>query len=137
MIEPVTGLRRLRQEAGLGPREPLELAVSGGDDGDALRAQADLLRGPRPRELDGSDVAGGRAGRAPATRGAGARRRARRRLRGGSQAPRPTPRRSCAKAQEKLANARFVRARPAAVVQEERERASALRTRGGSSCASS
>ena len=45
VIELVTELRRMRQDAGLGPREPLELAVSGGDDAGHLRAQSDLLAG--------------------------------------------------------------------------------------------
>ena len=41
----MTELRRLRQDAGLGPREPLEVAVEGGSDAVALRVQADLLAG--------------------------------------------------------------------------------------------
>ena len=45
VIELVTELRRMRQDAGIGPREPLEVAISGGGDAAHLRAQADLLTG--------------------------------------------------------------------------------------------
>jgi valyl-tRNA synthetase len=122
-VAAITGLRRLRQEAGLGPREPLEIAVSDDSDGDALRAQADLLRGLGHAELDGSDVSVGvpiHAGDATvAVRGDGLAGRLRERLRkrlADAEAER-------AKAEQKLANPRFVERAPADVVQEERDRA--------------
>jgi valyl-tRNA synthetase len=121
-VAAITGLRRLRQEAGLGPREALEIAVSAGGDGDALRAQADLLRGLGHAEVDGTDVSVGvpiSAGDARvAVRGDGLAGRLRERLRkrlADAEAERD-------KAEKKLANPRFVERAPDAVVSEERDR---------------
>ena len=122
-IAAITGLRRLRQDAGLGPREPLEIAVSAGADGDALRAQADLLRGPRAR-------GGRRHGRLRRRAGPRRRRDASPCAATGSPAAlRERLRKRLAdaeaerdKARTKLANARFVERAPAAVVSEERDR---------------
>jgi valyl-tRNA synthetase len=121
-VAAITGLRRLRQEAGLGPREPLEIAVSAGADGDALRTQADLLRGLGHAEVDGTDVSVGvpiPAGDATvAVRGDGLAGRLRERLRkrlADAEAERD-------KARKKLANERFVERAPAEVVSEERDR---------------
>ena len=92
VIELVTELRRMRQDAGLGPREPLELAVSGGADAAHLRAQRDLLAGlGRATIVDGDRRR--RAGRGRRRPRAGRRRRARRRAPRQARAPRsPRPR---------------------------------------------
>jgi valyl-tRNA synthetase len=121
-IAAITGLRRLRQDAGLGPRAPLTVAVSDGRDGDALRAQADLLRGLGHAELNGSATSAGvpiPAGDATVSvRGEGLADRLRSRLQkrlSEAEAER-------AKAEQKLGNSRFVERAPREVVDEERDR---------------
>ena len=125
VIELVTELRRMRQDAGLGPREPLEVAISGGADADHLRAQADLLSG-LGRAVIVADTVGGVpvvVGDARALVGGGALAVA---LRGKLERRLADARGDWAKAQAKLANAGFVDRAPAAVVAEEREREARL-----------
>ncbi len=125
VIELVTELRRMRQDAGLGPREPLELAVSGGDDAAHLRAQDDLLAG-LGRATIVEATAGGVpvvVGDARVLVGGGALAVA---LRGKIERRLAEARGELAKVRAKLANAGFVDRAPAAVVAEERERAERL-----------
>jgi len=125
VIELVTELRRMRQDAGLGPREPLEVAISGGADAEHLRAQADLLSG-LGRAVIVADTVGGVpvvVGDARALVGGGALAVA---LRGKLERRLADARGDWAKAQAKLANAGFVDRAPAAVVAEEREREARL-----------
>ena len=115
----------MRQDAGLGPREPLELAISGGDDAAHLRAQSDLLAG-LGRATIVEETAGGVpvvVGDARVLVGGGALAVA---LRGKLERRVAEARGELAKAQAKLANAGFVDRAPAAVVAEERERAERL-----------
>jgi valyl-tRNA synthetase len=115
----------MRQDAGLGPREPLELAVSGGVDAEHLRAQRDLVAG-----LGRATIVDATAGGVPVVVGdarvqvggdalAVA-------LRGKIERRAAEARGELAKAHGKLANAGFVDRAPAAVVAEERERAERL-----------
>jgi valyl-tRNA synthetase len=121
-IAAITGLRRLRQDAGLGPRAPLDIAVSDDPDGAALRAQAALLEGLGHARLDGAGEGRGvpiPAGDATVSVFAEGladrvRDRLRRRLADAEGELR--------KAEGKLANPRFVERAPNEVVAEERER---------------
>jgi valyl-tRNA synthetase len=125
VIELVTELRRMRQDAGLGPREPLELAVSGGEDAAHLRAQSDLLAGLGRATIVDATIGGVPVvvGDARVLVGGGALALA---LRGKLERRAVEARGELAKAQGKLANAGFVDRAPAAVVAEERERAERL-----------
>ena len=121
VIEAVTGLRRLRQDADLGPRAPLTASLTGGD---VLRGEAPLLAALGAVEL--VDTAGdGPAVPLPAgtatlhVQGEGLAER----LRGRLAKRRDEALAEQAKAQGKLANASFVERAPAEVVAEERERA--------------
>jgi valyl-tRNA synthetase len=121
VVDVVTALRRMRSEAGLSPRAPLALAISGGDDAGALRGQADLLAGLGHATLDGDGAGGvpvvaGDARVLVAGDGLAAA------LRGRLAKQLETAEAELAKAQGKLANERFVQNAPPAVVQEERER---------------
>jgi valyl-tRNA synthetase len=121
-IAAITGLRRLRQDAGLGPRAPLEIAVTNDPDGEALCAQAGLLEGLGHARLDGAEEGRGvpiPAGEATVS------------VFGGGLADRVRDRllrrladaeAEVAKAESKLANPRFVERAPTEVVAEERER---------------
>jgi valyl-tRNA synthetase len=125
-IEVITALRRLRQDVGLPPATPLELGISGGDDADALRAQAPLLE-----RLGHAGVGAGGDGGVPllvgdarvTVRGEGLATRVRGRLEKRLDAARA----ELEKAERKLANERFVGRAPQAVVAEERERADRFR----------
>jgi valyl-tRNA synthetase len=122
VIELVTELRRVRADAGLPPREPLAVAIGGGEDARLLRAQADLLAGLGrasvvddagngvPLVIGDAEVAVGGDGLAAGLRGKIAKRLA------DAEA-------ELRKAEAKLANASFVERAPAAVVAEERDRA--------------
>ena len=115
----------MRQDAGLGPREPLELAVSGGADAAHLRAQHDLLAG-LGRATIVEATAGGVpvvVGDARVLVGGGALAVA---LRGKIERRVAEARADLAKVGAKLANAGFVDRAPPAVVAEERERADRL-----------
>jgi valyl-tRNA synthetase len=121
-IELISGLRSMRQEAGLPPAAPLVLAVTGGGDAEALRAQAGLIE-----RLGHARIDGDRPGGVPLTvgdarvgvHGEGLADRVRDRLRRQVE----TARAELGKAERKLADDRFVQRAPAAVVAEERLRA--------------
>ena len=125
VIELVTELRRMRQEAGLGPREQFELAIAGGDDAAHLRAQHDLVAGLGRATIveataDGVPVV---VGDARVLVGGGALAVA---LRGKIERRVAHAHDELSKAQAKLANVGFVDRAPAAVVVEERDRAERL-----------
>jgi valyl-tRNA synthetase len=125
VIELVTELRRMRQDAGLRPSEPLEVAISGGADAAHLRAQADLLAG-LGRAVIVADTVGAvpvEIGDARALVGGGALAVA---LRGKLERRLADAHGDLTKAQAKLANGGFVDRAPAVVVAEERERAARL-----------
>ena len=121
-IELISGLRSMRQEAGLPPATPLTLAVTGGGDAEALRGQAELLE-----RLGHARIDGDRPGGVPlavgdariGVHGDGLAERVRDRLRRQVE----TARAEHAKAERKLGDDRFVQRAPAAVVSEERARA--------------
>jgi valyl-tRNA synthetase len=112
----------MRQDAGLGPREPLDVAVGTGADADLLRSQAALLAG-LGRAVLVDTAAGGvpvEVGDARVMVGGGALAGA---LIGKLERRLTEARAEQRKAAGKLANAAFVDRAPAAVVVEERERA--------------
>jgi valyl-tRNA synthetase len=122
VVTLVTELRRMRQDAGLGPREPLDVAVGTGADADLLRSQAALLAG-LGRAVLVDAAAGGvpvEVGDARVMVGGGALAGA---LIGKLERRLAEARAEQRKAAGKLANAAFVDRAPAAVVIEERERA--------------
>ncbi len=122
IIEAVTGVRRLRQDAELGPRAPLSATISG--NGDALRGEASLLVALGAIELV-ETAADGPAVPLPAgaatlhIQGDGLAGKLRDRLARRLDEARG----EVAKAEGKLGNAKFVERAPAEVVAEERERA--------------
>ena len=122
IIEAVSGVRRLRQDAELGPRAPLTATISG--PADALRAEAPLLAALGAIELVDA-AASGPAVPLPAgsatlhVQGEGLADRLRGRLAKRLDDARAEQR----KAEGKLANAGFVERAPEEVVAEERERA--------------
>ena len=122
-IEAVRTLRRLRDDAGLGPRSPLAIELEGGADAERLRRAADLLV-----TLGGATMNGTAEGSAvpivlgDATlhvRGAGLAEALRPRLLDRLAAARGESER----ATRKLADERFVSRAPAALVEAEREKA--------------
>ncbi len=122
-IEAVRTLRRLRDDAGLGPRSPLAIELEGGADAERLRRAADLLV-----TLGGATMNGTAEGAAvpivlgDATlhvRGAGLAEALRPRLLDRLAAARGESER----ATRKLADERFVSRAPAALVEAEREKA--------------
>ncbi len=122
VIALVTELRRVRADAGLPPREPLAVTISGGSDAGLLRGQAALLEGLGratiaedagtgvPLAIGDAHVLVGGAALAAGLRDKIVRRLAEAEV-------------ERARADAKLANASFVERAPAAVVAEERERA--------------
>jgi valyl-tRNA synthetase len=122
VVAVVTELRRLRADAGLGPRATLPLSIAGGADADRLRDQADLLAG-----LGSAELAAGAAAGVPVVVGdaqvvvGGA--ELAQAIRGRLQTRLDGARGEQAKAEAKLANPRFVERAPDAVVAEERGRA--------------
>jgi valyl-tRNA synthetase len=122
VIALVTELRRVRADAGLPPREPLQVVIEGGADAASLRAQANLLAGLGhvtvaaeaiagvPLVIGDAQVAVGGDGLAAGLRGKISKRLA-------------DAESELKKAEAKLANASFVQRAPAAVVAEERDRA--------------
>jgi valyl-tRNA synthetase len=117
VIELVTELRRMRSDAGLAPREPLDVVL--GDD--ALGGLADLVTG-----LGHATVVGAAPGGVPVAAGGeqvivgGAALAAALRVK--LERRRDTAAAELQKARAKLANAAFSERAPAAVVAEERER---------------
>ena len=121
IIEAVTGLRRLRQDAELGPRAPLTATLSGS--ADAVRAEAPLLAALGAVELIETAAAGPAvplpAGTATLhVQGDGLAGKLRDRLAKRLDEARAEVR----KAEGKLGNAKFVERAPVEVVAEERER---------------
>jgi valyl-tRNA synthetase len=121
IIEAVTGLRRLRQDAELGPRAPLTATLSGS--ADAVLAEAPLLAALGAVELVETAAAGPAvplpAGAATLhVQGDGLAGKLRDRLAKRLDEARAEVR----KAEGKLGNAKFVERAPAEVVAEERER---------------
>jgi valyl-tRNA synthetase len=121
IIEAVTGLRRLRQDAELGPRAPLTATLSGS--ADAVLAEAPLLAALGAVELVETAAAGPAvplpAGTATLhVQGDGLAGKLRDRLAKRLDEARAEVR----KAEGKLGNAKFVERAPAEVVAEERER---------------
>jgi valyl-tRNA synthetase len=123
-IEAVRSLRRLRDDAGLGPRAPLAVQLDGGADADRLRRASDLLGSLGSVTLNGSADGAGvpiRVGDATLqVRGEGLADALRPRLVGRLDAARTESER----ATRKLADERFVSRAPAALVDAEREKAS-------------
>ena len=121
IIEAITGLRRLRQDADLGPKAPLTATLSG--DADALRAEAPLLAALGSIELVDA-AADGPAVPLPAgaatlhIQGDGLAGKLRDRLAKRLEEARAEAK----KAESKLGNAKFVERAPVEVVAEERER---------------
>ncbi len=117
VIELVTELRRMRSDAGLGPREPLDVLLADG----AIAGQADLVRA-----LGHATIVSAAPGGVPVTAGDA------QVLVGGAalatalhtklERRRATVAGELAKARAKLANPGFSDRAPAAVVAEERER---------------
>jgi valyl-tRNA synthetase len=123
-IEAVRGLRRLRDDAGLGPRAPLAIELEGGADAERLLRASDLLGSLGGATLNGS----AESAAVPITIGD-----ATLHVRGEGLAdalrPRLVDRLAAARtegerAARKLADERFVSRAPAALVEAEREKAS-------------